>query len=201
MRTGDLLSVMASLEQLNKGGLASEPASFNDALKGRLHLAHVGLMGHSFGGATALQGAALHPSFRCALALDAWVFAMDADLKRQGVCKPFLCLQTSHFFYQGDNDKVVEAMVQRSKEALGEQGARLGRVAGASHYDFTDLPFWAPLLSRRVLKLTSLPGPVMHEVVGAYARALFAQHLRGGCSAEERVLLLGERRFEGVSYQ
>ncbi len=49
------MSVIKLMGQLDKGQLATEPAHVNDVFKGRLDMGNVGVMGHSFGGATALQ--------------------------------------------------------------------------------------------------------------------------------------------------
>ncbi len=55
VRVQDVMSVIKLMGQLDKGQLASEPAHVNDVFKGRLDMGNVGVMGHSFGGATALE--------------------------------------------------------------------------------------------------------------------------------------------------
>ncbi len=55
VRVQDVLSVIKLMGRLDEGQLASEPAHVNATFKGRLDMGNVGVMGHSFGGATVLQ--------------------------------------------------------------------------------------------------------------------------------------------------
>ncbi len=64
-----------------------------------------------------------------------------------------------------------------------------------------DLPFWAPLVTTRLLKFTSVPGEAMYSILGQYAAALFGRHLKGEAGAAGEELLEGRRLLEGVTFE
>src|SRR5205814_741802 len=75
------------LDQLSR--LAQvEPAS---PLAGHLDLQHVGIVGHSIGGATAVQVMAAYPRFKVGVDLDGKLFGTEPDARLK---RPFLWIQS-----------------------------------------------------------------------------------------------------------
>lgn len=99
-------------------------------LGGRLDCAHVGLLGHSFGGATALEAARREPAlFGAALLMDAWTFPLPEVLRSDGITLPLVAIQTTKFFdapYSKNNDVDIEAIVAASKLSQTAKAAQRG---------------------------------------------------------------------------
>ncbi len=153
------------------------------------------------------QVADKHVDIKCAVSLDAWTWAMEPGIKQQGIRKPFITIQTSQWYetkavFGKNNDAEIEAIVRHSRAAMGQDAAHLARVHGAAHQDFTDLPFWAPLVTTKLLKFTVKPGTFMVDVICSNALAMFGRYLAGsaGLCANGGVLLPA-RDMVGVSIE
>jgi predicted dienelactone hydrolase len=135
-------------------------ASFRDQLEAE----HVGVLGMSFGGSTAIQFCLTDP--RCAAGAD-YDGHGYGDAATRPLEKPFF------FFAAAINGAVFRPLVMQSRAP-----AYLLTVGGAKHYDFTDFPLLAP-----PFKLTGQLGPIptseMQRTMTAYTLAFFDRYLRG----------------------
>lgn len=111
-------------------------------LSGHLDLAHVGFVGHSIGGATAVQVIATDTRFKVGVNLDGKLFGAErtAQLKR-----PFLWMQS------GDAPS-AEYVQGRDSFLRGLRGGGvLLTVEGSVHMSFTDTPAYTTSLGRSLL--------------------------------------------------
>ena len=171
MWSGDAQFVVDQLERLN----AADPSGrFN----GRLDLRHLGIFGHSFGGATALQFC--HDDSRCKAGID-----LDGELFgnviRDGVTQPFLFLLSDH----GDLSAPEPHKVITDMESIYDRlpkGGLLLFIRGANHFSFSDQilvksRYFVKALQR--MQKGGLDGPRGLRITTDYVHTFFDVYLKG----------------------
>jgi hypothetical protein len=109
---------------------------------GRLDLGHVGFVGHSIGGATAVQTLAADSRFKVGVDLDGKLFGAERTAR---LAQPFLWIQSG-------GPQTAEYVEGRDSFFRGLQGAgALLTVKGAVHMSFTDAPSYVTSLGRGLL--------------------------------------------------
>lgn len=127
MWTGDIRFVLHQLEALN----ASDPSG---RFTGRLDLSRLGIFGHSFGGAQALQFC--HDDSRCRAAIDIDGIAFGSVVQR-GLDKPGLILMSDHSREMSDPES--GEIISSLKSVYGRFPMGLfATIRGANHFSFSD---------------------------------------------------------------
>jgi pimeloyl-ACP methyl ester carboxylesterase len=163
----DLAFVLDELMQLNgeEGG----------SLNGRLDLSRVGVFGHSTGGGATVTFCQQDARCTAGLGLDAWLVPTPDNMETRPPTQPFLFINTPAWITE---ENTVRG--RRIFAALPNQ-ATLVTIAGADHFDFSDLPLFSPLTHQLGLTGT-IDGRLMTEILNRYVLAFFDSTLRGQTS-------------------
>jgi predicted dienelactone hydrolase len=135
IRAADSSFVLDQLSRLDQLAPASP-------LAGHLDLQHVGVVGHSLGGATAVQVVATDARFLVGVNIDGVITDALASLE---LARPFLWLQaggTPGEHYRQVRDRLMGGL---------RDGGEVLVVGGSSHTSFTDLSTYLSPLGRRLL--------------------------------------------------
>jgi predicted dienelactone hydrolase len=140
----------------------------NSPLAGHLDLEHVGIAGHSLGGATAVQVMAGDRRFKVGVNLDGKLFGREPAARLD---RPFLWIQSGDVEtaeYTQGRDRLLHGL---------RDGGSLLTVRGSTHMSFTDSPSYLTSLGRRlaggatvgsisVAAMTAMTGDTIAAFVG-----------------------------------
>lgn len=126
--TADIGFALARLELLNS---SDESGKF----KGRLDLTRVGIFGHSFGGAQALQFCS--EDSRCKAGIDIDGMPLGSVIET-GTPQPFMFLLSDHSHESDPEARRVKADIQSIYERLPADGRLRLEIRGANHFIFSD---------------------------------------------------------------
>ncbi|MGG4048719.1 alpha/beta hydrolase family protein [Paenibacillus favisporus] len=188
--TDDVVFVLDQFELIQSGQISSQ-------LKGRVDLGHVGVFGHSIGGATAYD-AAYDPRIAAGIDLDGGLYRLR---DKEGLRKPFLFINSESYFEQlarvmnnraytdaelnrmGSTrewedqvaaDKKVE--LERMRETV-EEGGQVLYIENTEHLNFTDVQFISPIF--KILGITGKIAPERaNTVINAYMLDFFDMYLK-----------------------
>ncbi|MCY8003819.1 dienelactone hydrolase family protein [Bacillus haynesii] len=179
--TQDADFVINQLDQLNR-----------DAFEGKLDMDNIGMMGHSFGGATAFNTAYSNPGIKAGINMDGSLYNVNG---KQAISKPFLFMESSSFMNiknkalsgkisdeeiknsgltKEEFNKMIE---ERKKEYKIIDQASMVYIEGTEHYNFTDLQLYSKLLKQ--LGMTGdIDGERSADIVNRYVLDFFNKHLK-----------------------
>jgi len=165
----DARFVLDQLDKLN----ADATSSFYQ----RLDLAHTGLFGHSFGGATAFAVCQQDTRCKAGANLDGDPFT---DEMKAAVHQPFLFF--SHVFPQGCETAPNCAPMLSMSRKVNPGPAYFLQVSGTKHFNFTDLPLRQVGLAQPLFRLAGYSGSIDAgrglQISNAYLLAFFDRYLK-----------------------
>lgn len=103
---------------------------------------NVGVLGHSYGGSTAIQTAYEDNRFKAALTLDSWMNPVPEYIIEKGIHQPFLYLGRPR--WNDSNYPTSPARLMRFLDNLKGVGMHY-TLQGSRHLDFSDIPLFSPI--------------------------------------------------------
>lgn len=100
--------------------------------KGKLDLEHLIIMGHSFGGATALNTLSKRKEFKYCILLDPWMFPIKDEELHKKVHQPILFINTQTFH--------IESNVKAMAKFLTNDNNKMYTMKHTTHENQTDSP-------------------------------------------------------------
>ncbi|UHA75121.1 alpha/beta hydrolase family protein [Paenibacillus sp. 481] len=179
--TEDVHFVIKQFQQLNAGTMGTVGRAF----KGKIDVHNIGVMGHSFGGATAFNAGYLNPHIKAVINMDGTIIEVD---NRTDINKPFLFMKTDNYrdiIKKSQQGQVPDAQLKKHIAAelaimdrVVKHGGSLLFVEGSGHFNFTDFQLFSELL-----KFTGATGEIHGErsafIVNQYVLDFFNKHLKG----------------------
>ncbi|XP_034974179.1 platelet-activating factor acetylhydrolase 2, cytoplasmic [Zootoca vivipara] len=140
-------------------------------LKDNVDLSKVSVMGHSFGGATAVLALVKEAQFKCAVALDAWMFPLENSVYPK-VTKPVLFVNTESF-------QTAESVAKMKKISAVNKETKVLTILGTVHQSQTDFTFIAGNLMNRVFRTRGTIDPYEGlDITNQAALAFLQKHLQ-----------------------
>ncbi len=160
----------------------------NRILTGKMDFARVGTFGISLGGMDAAEFALTDPRVKACIIMDV---NLPADVVNRGLRQPtmFLTRDLATFELEhATNGTFTGNSIQETIDTMHSVYERLPgdgyyvEIKGMFHVNFTDIPYWSPLM-----KSLGETGPINPQtgfnIVNAYSVAFFDKELRGGAPA------------------
>jgi dienelactone hydrolase len=159
-----------TLDQLAK--MNADPGFFHQ----RLDLGHIGLWGHSIGGATALAVCQHDPRCKAGVDLDGSPWG---DEKQAALLAPFMIMTEDYSRACDEACALLRQVLLHSAPGTGY----LVSLAGAGHFNYSDLPLRQEPIVRPLFALAGFEGAIPParalEITNAYLVAFFDQYLKG----------------------
>jgi predicted dienelactone hydrolase len=177
----DTAFVLDRLEKLNSSDVSGKFA-------GRLDMKRVGVMGHSFGGATAAQFC--HDDSRCKAGID-----LDGQpfgsVIQAGLPQPFMFVLSDHGHESGPESQQIMANIQSIYDRLPMDGRLRIEIRGANHFLFSDdgalLKSHLVMRTLRALGIVGIEGGRQLAVATYCVHSFFDAYLKGTTDSRRKI--------------
>ena len=157
-------------------------------LRDRIDPQKIAIVGHSLGGATALQYC--HDDSRCKAGVDIDGVVLG-DASKQGMDKPFLILLGGHGGEDAEDVRRTLADLQSLYDRLPANTRFQATLEGANHFNFSDIGFLKSQGLQQMLLFLGVMKMDVHrqaELTSSYVRTFLDVHLKDAPAAELRNL-------------
>lgn len=176
--TGHSDSVQIRRQQLNTRvadiRFILDKAFENKVLRAFLDQNNIGVLGHSYGGATSIQTAYDDNRFKAALTLDSWMNPVPEHIIAEGIDQPFLYLGRPRWD-DSDYPNSPSRLVRFMQNLKGTGFHYI--LQGSRHLDFSDAPLFSPI-SGYLLETGSISSSLAVSLTNAVVLSFFDKHLK-----------------------
>jgi len=172
--SSDTHFILDKLEQLNR-------SDSSNRFRGRLNLQAVGVFGHSFGGATALQFCRDELRCKAGIDIDGQPFG---GVVQTGLNRPIMFLLADH---TKESDSIANSIKRKIEDIYDRlpEGRAWITLSGSKHFNFSD---HALLKERFLTRQFGMLGPIEEhrglQVSASCLKTFFDVHLKGEPSAK-----------------
>nr|XP_033794783.1 platelet-activating factor acetylhydrolase isoform X2 [Geotrypetes seraphini] len=139
-------------------------------LKDSIDINQMCMVGHSFGGATAIQSLSKDARFRCGIALDAWMFPLKDEIF-SSVHQPLLFINSETF-------QSVDSILKIKKLDSKVMERKMITIKGSVHQSFPDFTFLTGTFIGKIFKLKGQIDPYTAiGIINKAALAFLQKHL------------------------
>jgi predicted dienelactone hydrolase len=161
VRTEDAIFVLDEIETLN---------TTESIFKGKLDLDQVGILGWSFGGATAMEACIADSRFKAGINIDGWPYGALFNTD-QPLTQPFMLIGSEA---EDEMETIVSDLIY---EKIENAGYALS-IKDAWHINFWDFPLFFDVY-KHIGYWGTIDALRLREINRAYAMGFFDKHLRG----------------------
>ncbi|XP_071999809.1 platelet-activating factor acetylhydrolase isoform X2 [Engystomops pustulosus] len=173
IRADECLRALDLLLDINAGKPVTNalPSKFNWLpLKDSIDVKRIAVAGHSFGAATAIKALGRDSRFRCAVALDAWMFSLRDEIFST-IHQPVLFVNSEKFQWV-DNILLMKRMDSSRVER------KMITIKGSVHQSFPDFTFLTGYLIGKIFKLKGEIDPyIAMDIIINVTLAFLQRHL------------------------
>lgn len=207
IRANDLVHVLDVLERMN----AEDPR-----WRGKIDFTRVGVMGHSFGGCTAILTAYQEPRIKACISMDGWMWPLPEFLTEENstdeaagsreakgehhqISQPVLLLDAPHFM--GEKEEYTMHNRAHASRVVHNSGRGSMKVVvnKSHHHDFSDVSFMAPIFTN-LIGLTGYPdGYQMQHIMLEFSLMFFNEHVCNKAIKEAKGLQALQKQFPAAS--
>ena len=145
-RADECSAVLSELQHLNDGQANYAHCEINlEPFKGAIDVNKCAVMGHSFGGGTAVTALSKDDRFKVGIGLDTWMYPLDSEIYQKISPVPFLFINTESFQWAAN----IADMRKLDADVFDVSAERqMVTLVGTHHFSQTDFPF---ILKKKML--------------------------------------------------